>query len=53
MIKEGIWSEAEELTLNEQLDIDIAQAWGQAVGDPYPDSDSTLKYVYSSNRIKD
>ena len=48
MIKEGIWSEAEELTINEQLDIDIAQAWEQAMGDPYPDSDSTLKYVYSS-----
>ena len=53
MIKEGIWSEAEELTINEQLDIDIAQAWEQAMGDPYPDSDSTLKYVYSSNRLKD
>jgi pyruvate dehydrogenase E1 component alpha subunit len=53
MIKEGIWSEAEELTINEQLDIGIAQAWEQAMGDPYPDSDSTLKYVYSSNRLKD
>jgi TPP-dependent pyruvate/acetoin dehydrogenase alpha subunit len=53
MIKEGIWSEAEELTFNEQLDIGIAQAWEQAMGDPYPDSDSTLKYVYSSNRLKD
>ena len=53
MIKEGIWSEAEELTINEQLDIDIAQAWEQAMGDPYPESDSTLKYVYSSNRLKD
>ena len=52
MIKEGIWSEAEELTFNEQLDIDIAQAWEQAMGDPYPDSDSTLKYVYSSNSPK-
>ena len=52
MIKEGMWSEAEELTINEQLDIGIAQAWEQAMGDPYPDSDSTLKYVYSSNSLK-
>ena len=49
MIKEGIWSEAEELTIKEQIDIGIAQAWEQAMDDPYPDSDSTLKYVYSSN----
>ena len=49
MIKEGIWSEAEELAINEQLDIDIAHAWEQAMSDPYPDRDSTLKYVYSSN----
>jgi pyruvate dehydrogenase E1 component alpha subunit len=53
MIKQGIWSEAEELTFNEQLDIGIAQAWEQAMDDPYPDSDSTLKYVYSSNSLKD
>ena len=53
MIKEGIWSAAEEFTINEQLDIAIAQAWEQAMSDPYPDSDSTLKYVYSSNSLKD
>lgn len=53
MIKEGMWSDAEELTFNEQLDIGIAQAWEQAMGDPYPDSDSILKYVYSSNSLKD
>ena len=53
MIKEGIWSEVEEASINEQLDIDIAEAWEQAMHDPYPDSDSTLKYVYSSNSLKD
>ena len=52
MIKEGIWSEDEELTFSEQLDIGIAQAWVQAMGDPYPDNDTTLKYVYSSNSPK-
>ena len=52
MIKEGMLSDAEMLTFNKQLDIDIVQAWELAMGDPYPDSDSTLKYVYSSNSLK-
>lgn len=52
MLKEGMLSDAEMLTFNKQLDIDIAQAWELAMGDPYPDSDSTLKHVYSSNSLR-
>jgi len=47
MIEAGMWSAAEELTINEELDVGIAQAWRQAMDDPYPDSDATLKYVYA------
>lgn len=47
MIEAGVWSEAQELTINEELDVAITQAWDQAIDDPYPDSDATIKYVYS------
>ena len=52
MIEAGIWSEDQELTINEELDVAITQAWDQAIDDPYPDSDATLKYVYSPTNLK-
>ena len=47
-----MWSEEEELIINEELDVGIAQAWDQAMEDPYPDCDATLKYVYSTSNLK-
>jgi pyruvate dehydrogenase E1 component alpha subunit len=49
MIDAGMWSQEQEDALNDDLDIQLAKAWEKAMGDPYPDADSTLKYVYSSN----
>ena len=49
MIAEGIWSNEDENKFNYQLELDIKNAWEKAMNDPYPDSDATLKYVYSSD----
>lgn len=47
MLSAGMWSEAEELAFNKGLDMDIAEAWEQAMQDPYPKGSATLDYVYS------
>ena len=52
MIEANIWSEDENLVLEKKIDVGIAKAWQKALDDPYPDSDSTYRYVYSSNNKK-
>ena len=47
MIKLNIWSKKKEEILNNKIDKKIQTAWKKAIKDPYPSSDSTLKYVYS------
>ena len=51
MISAGMWSEAAELELNNELDTTIAKAWEQAMQDPYPEISATLDYVYSPTRF--
>ena len=43
MLDGGLTDEESYLALNEKLDSEIAKAWEQAMGDPYPESNSTLK----------
>lgn len=47
MIAENMWSQHQEDTLNNELDEQIAMAWGKAMKDPYPSSCSTLDRVYA------
>jgi len=47
MINAGIWSADQEETLGSELDGQIKSAWEEAMNDPYPSADATLKYVYS------
>ena len=47
MIKAKIWTMEQEKILNNKIDKEIQIAWEKAMNDPYPSSDSTLKYVYS------
>ena len=47
MIKDNIWDNQKEVTLNIKIDNEIKIAWKKAMNDPYPSSDATLKYVYS------
>lgn len=47
MIASGIWSQSQADELDQQLDDKINKAWSQAMDDPYPSPDATLKYVYS------
>ena len=49
MISAGMWSKEEELSLCDEVDRNIIEAWNKATSDPYPETDSTLKYVYSTN----
>jgi len=49
MIEAGVWNHDLEVTLNNDLDSQIVKAWKKALNDPYPNTDSILKYVYSSN----
>ena len=46
MVKEGIWDENRHQKLEDELNTKISDAWDKAMDDPYPDLDSTLKYVY-------
>jgi len=48
MISAQMWSQQEEKALHSKLDRDIEKAWEKAMCDPYPEKDSTLRYVYSS-----
>lgn len=52
MIETKIWSKDEYLTLNKKIDIAIKKAWEAALDDPYPNADSTYKYVYSTRNKK-
>ncbi len=45
----GIWDNAQENTLSEDINNQISSAWEKAMSDLYPDVDAILKYVYSSN----
>ena len=47
MTEAGLWSRDQEDMLGQVLDNEIAEAWLKAVGDPYPDAEVTLKYVYN------
>jgi len=47
MIEAKMWTTEEEESLNNKIDKEIQIAWEMAMNDPYPSSDSTLKYVYS------
>ena len=47
MIKAKMWTIEKEKNLNNKIDKEIQIAWEMAMNDPYPSSDSTLKYVYS------
>ena len=46
MIEAGVWSVEQEKTLHSEFDSKIRDAWEQAMNDPYPSPDATLKYVY-------
>ena len=48
MIDAGVWSKNEERILGKEIDGFIDEAWHKAMNDPYPDGDSTLKYVYAT-----
>jgi pyruvate dehydrogenase E1 component alpha subunit len=48
MIGVKIWSAEQQEVLEVKLDSNIQSAWDKAMGDSYPSSDSTLKYVYSA-----
>ncbi|VVH66257.1 Pyruvate dehydrogenase E1 component alpha subunit (EC [uncultured Gammaproteobacteria bacterium] len=47
MIEAGLWSYDQEDTLDKTLDNEIAKAWSKAMGDPYPDAEVTLHYVFN------
>ena len=49
MINAGIWSKDKEQELCKEIDINITEAWNKAMSDPYPDNDSTQRFVWSSN----
>ena len=47
MIKAKMWTKEKETLLSNNIDKEIQIAWEMAMSDPYPSSDSTLKYVFS------
>jgi len=47
MIRSKIWTEEQELELDNKIDKEIQIAWKMAMNDPYPSAEATLKYVYS------
>ena len=47
MIDAEMWSENQEVDLDNELEESMQFAWGRAMNDPYPSSDATLKYVYA------
>lgn len=47
LLDNELTDEASYIALNEKLDSEIAKAWEQAMDDPYPEGNSTLKHVYS------
>ena len=47
MTEAGLWCQSQEDELDQKLDSEISKAWDKAMNDPYPSSESTLKYVYS------
>ena len=49
MLAAELTNASEQSALNERLDLEIAGAWDKAMRDPYPESNSTLKYVYSAS----
>ena len=53
MVDAQIWSVADQVILEEEIDEAIQLSWERALNDPYPSSDSTLKYVYSDSDLKD
>ena len=50
MIKADLWDVEKEKMLDRKLKSEIQSAWAQAMSDPYPTPDTTLKYVYSKNK---
>jgi len=47
MIQKEFWTQDQEQTFIEELDMKIADSWERAMNDPYPDKNATLEYVYS------
>jgi len=47
MLESDIWCQSQIDELNQRLDDEINKAWDQAMSDPYPSTEATLKYVYS------
>ena len=48
MISAGMWTKDEELSLCVEVDRNIIEAWDKATSDPFPETDATLKYVFST-----
>ena len=47
MIQKEFWTQDQEQTFIQELDMKIADSWERAMNDPYPDKNATLEYVYS------
>jgi pyruvate dehydrogenase E1 component alpha subunit len=47
MCTAGIWSDAQEALLTKMVEEEIADAWSQALLDPYPDNSALLDRVYA------
>ncbi len=50
MIDAEMWSQNQEVDLNNELEESMKSAWDKAMSDPYPSSDATLKYVYAESK---
>jgi pyruvate dehydrogenase E1 component alpha subunit len=48
MISAGLWSEAQNNELANQLQCEVDSAWLQAISDPYPEEIALLSRVYAS-----
>jgi pyruvate dehydrogenase E1 component alpha subunit len=48
MISAGLWSESEDQELGNQIQLEVDQAWSQAMNDPYPEPAALLDRVYAS-----
>ena len=53
MIENGMWNEQEEQLMCDELDHKISEAWNKAMNDPYPEKESTLRYVYATDHLND
>ncbi len=47
MIDMGVWFERQDVELNAEVDDQVAQAWQQALHDPFPEASALLDRVYA------